>query len=41
VQDHWLRRDFWEGRARRAIEIAFAATYPQSELQEDGAPRDE
>jgi len=41
VQDHWLRRDFWEGRARRAIEIAFAATYPQPELQGDGARQDD
>lgn len=31
IEDHWLRRDVWEHWARRAVEAAFAALYPQSE----------
>jgi len=28
IDDQWLRRDAWEGHARRAVEAAFAALYP-------------
>ncbi len=31
IEDHWMKRDVWEGRARRAVEAAFAALYPGSE----------
>jgi len=27
IEDQWGRRDVWEGRARRALEVAFAALY--------------
>ena len=27
IEDQWGRRDIWEGRARRALEVAFAALY--------------
>ncbi len=30
IEDHWMKRDVWEGRARRAVEAAFAALYPGS-----------
>ncbi len=30
IEDHWMKRDVWEGRARRAVESAFAALYPGS-----------
>ncbi len=28
VEDQWLKRDIWEGRARRAVGIALRALYP-------------
>jgi len=30
IEDHWMKRDVWDGRARRAVEAAFAALYPGS-----------
>jgi hypothetical protein len=30
IEDHWMKRDVWERRARRAVEAAFAALYPGS-----------
>lgn len=27
IEDQWGRRDVWEGHARRALEVAFAALY--------------
>ncbi len=28
IEDHWMKRDVWERRTRRAVEAAFAALYP-------------
>ncbi len=30
IEDHWMKRDVWERRTRRAVEAAFAALYPGS-----------
>ena len=30
IEDHWMKRDAWERRTRRAVEAAFAALYPGS-----------
>ena len=30
IEDHWMKRDVWERRTRRAVEATFAALYPGS-----------
>ncbi len=30
IEDHWMKRDVWERRTRRAVAAAFAALYPGS-----------
>ena len=30
IEDHWMKRDVWERRTRRAVEAAFGALYPGS-----------
>ena len=35
IEDHWMKRDIWERRARRAVETAFAALYPGAALYPD------
>ena len=33
IEDHWMKRDVWERRTRRAVEAAFAALYPGSAVE--------
>ena len=37
IQDQWINRPAWEGRARRAISIALVALYPSDDPADSGA----